>query len=63
MKEVLIMIIESERLRIRPRTMEEMDKLYKAEQDEEMKKELLKQDMVQTKNIDVKDMQLKLFMP
>ena len=38
MKEVLIMIIESERLRIRPRTMEEMDKLYKAEQDEEMKK-------------------------
>lgn len=35
------MIIESERLRIRPRTMKEMDKLYKAEQDEEMKKAYL----------------------
>lgn len=32
------MIIESERLRIRPRTMEEMDKLYNLEQDAEMKK-------------------------
>lgn len=32
------MIIESERLRIRPRTMEEMDNLYKLELDKEMKK-------------------------